>query len=135
MDMDMDIELPLPFRDENIEVPYTAEQLVPTVRRLRDALAIDLASSYGTPQQRLGAAWTRIAELRLPRKAVPNSVLNTIEELMLAWDRFAPDGIKRYARTLSDEEVDREAGRIAWMLRETEAAANRGYTNEVVTTE
>jgi hypothetical protein len=135
-DYRQEIELPPMLRDDGIDVPYTAEQLAPTLKRLRDALEKDLAAPHGTPQARLAAAWTRIAELRLPRKAVPARVLDEIETLVARWDTYG-DGnpIARHAATLTDPEVETERERIAWMLRRTEAAANLGYTTAAVPTE
>ncbi len=130
-----DIQLPPGLRDDGIEVPYTAAQLAPTLKRLRDALEHDLAATHGTPQSRLTAAWTRIAELRLPRKAVPSRVLDELEALVTAWDSYTANGIARHAATLSAADVETERERIAWMLRRTEAAAALGYTTEVVPTE
>ncbi len=134
-DYRQEIQLPPGLRDDGIEVPYTAGQLAPTLKRLRDALEKDLAATHGTPQTRLAAAWTRIAELRLPRKAVPSRVLDELEEIIVAWDGYAANGIGRHAATLTEAEVETERERIAWMLRRTEAAAGLGYTVEVVPTE
>jgi hypothetical protein len=118
-----DFELPYFFRDKQMEVPWSAGQLVPTLLRLRDALEVDLGSPYGTPQQRLAAAWTRVAELRLPRKAVPRSVEEEVERLVMMWDRGGrPGGLERSAFALDDEGVEREAARIRWMLEEVERA-------------
>ncbi len=123
------------FRGHDIAVPYTPEQLAPTLKRLRDALEIDLKPGAGTPQQRLAAAWTRIAELRLPRKAVPNAVLDEVERLVAAWDGFGNGGIVKQAYALSDAGVDREIGRILWMLQQTEAASSGAFPIEMVPTE
>jgi hypothetical protein len=130
-----EVVLPLAFQDHGVEVPYTPRQLEPTVRRLRDALVKDLANGSGPNHQRLAAAWTRIAELRLPRKAVPNAVLDEIEELCLHWDLFPDRGISQYAASLSEEQVRSEIDRIAQMLRDVEEAVALGYTVEVVPTE
>ncbi len=127
--------LPPPFDVEGLEVPYTAAQLDPTIRRLRTAVERDLKQDSRQPQERLAAAWTRIAELRLPRKAVPMTVLDEIERLTLAWAAAGRNGIGRYARSLSDAETAREAGRIVWMLREAERVAALDFPYEVVPTE
>jgi len=130
--MDED-QLPPIFRYED-DVPYTAEQLAPTIARLRAALS-DLRRAGPPPAQRLAAAWTRVAELRLPRKAVPGPVLAEVERLVALWDAHAPGGIGRYAATLSPERVEHEARLIGWMLDETEAAAQDAPAEPLVPTE
>lgn len=130
-----EVVLPAGFRDHELEVPYTAAQLAPTIVRLRRALETDMNTAMGTPQQRLGAAWTRIAELRLPRKAVPNSVLDEIERLVGLWDSHGYGAIMGAAYAQSDSAVERERRCIARMLEETEAAAALGFIQEVVPTE
>lgn len=116
-------ELPPMFRGHDLDVPYTAAQLEPTLRRLRVAVEMDLRSGSGTLQQRLAAAWTRIAELRLPRKAVPTAVLDEVERLVAVWDRFGSGGIARAAYALDDGQVGAEARRLEHMLALAEAAA------------
>jgi hypothetical protein len=135
MPFDPNFKLPPPFDTEGLDVPYTAKQLEPTMKRLRHAVDVDLKSDGRRPQERLAAAWTRIAELRLPRKAVPVNVLDEIERLTLAWDHYGRGGIVRHALSLSDAEAAKEAGRIVWMLRETEALAAADFPYEVVPTE
>ena len=130
-----DLDLPPMFRGHDIEVPYTAEQLEPTVKRLRAAVEVDLGSGFGSPQQRLAAAWTRVAELRLPRKAVPNAVLDEIERLVAIWDTFGQGGIARYAYTLNEEQIEREANRVKKMLADTEAMYDDPFPVEMVPTE
>ena len=130
-----EVVLPPGLRDDGREVPYTAAQLAPTLARLRAALENDLARTSGTAQERLAAAWTRIAELRLPRKAVPVAVLDEIEALVALWDGYGRDGILRHAFSRTDAQVDQAAKRIAWMLGETEASAALGYTQELVPSE
>jgi hypothetical protein len=130
-----DLDLPPMFRGHEIEVPYTREQLVPTIARLRAALEGDIGAPAGTPQQRLAAAWTRVAELRLPRKAVPHAVLDEIERLVAIWDALGAGGIARYAYALSDAEVQREAERIAAMLARCEAVYADGFPVPLVPTE
>jgi hypothetical protein len=127
------VAIPLPAMfQEAPEVPYSPAQLEPTIARLRAALA-EFEVAPASPQQQLAAAWTRLAELRLPRKAVPVAVLDDIEELLLEWDRFQPDGIRRRAMSLSESEVLRERGRIAAMLDVTIAAADAGAPAAVPT--
>ena len=123
------------LRGHGIEVPYTPAQLAPTLKRLETALRHDFDRGYGTPQQRLAAAWTRVAELRLPRKAVPTRVLDDIEDLVVEWDRFEGNGIVRYAATLSDAQVERERARLERMLRFVEEMVAANYEVEVVPTE
>ena len=130
-----EVVLPAGFRDHGLEVPYTPGQLAPTLTRLRRALDADMNSAMGTPQQRLGAAWTRIAELRLPRKAVPNAVLDEVERLVALWDSHGHGGIMAAAYAQPDAAVERERRCLARMLEETEAAASLGHTVEVVPTE
>jgi hypothetical protein len=130
-----DLELPPMFRGHDVEVPYTREQLAPTIKRLRDALELDLGSAAGTSQQRLAAAWTRIAELRLPRKAVPNRVLDEVEYLVGIWDSYGQGGIARYAFALSDEQIEREHRRIARMLELALAASSDDFPLTLVPTE
>ena len=130
-----DLELPPMFRGHEIAVPYTSEQLAPTIARLRAALTVDLGAATGTPQQRLAAAWTRVAELRLPRKAVPNAVLDEIERMVAIWDALGRGGIARYAYALSDDEVTCDAERIAWMLAQCEARRDDGFPIQLVPTE
>jgi hypothetical protein len=130
-----DLDLPPMFRGHDIEVPYTREQLAPTIKRLRDALDLDLGSATGTSQQRLAAAWTRIAELRLPRKAVPNAVLDEVERLVGIWDGYGQGGIARYAYSLSGAEVEREQRRLERMLEHTLAASADDFPLRLVQTE
>ncbi len=130
-----EVVLPPGLRDDGREVPYTAGQLAPTISRLRKALDVDLNTAMGTPQQRLAAAWTRIAELRLPRKAVPIAVLDEVERLVGIWDGYGHDGIFRHAYIQTDDEVRRARETIAWMLREAEESAAMGYTEELVPTD
>ena len=128
-------DLPPMLRGHGIEVPYTPAQLAPTLRRLETALRQDFDRGYGTPQQRLAAAWTRIAELRLPRKAVPTRVLDDVEDLVIEWDRYDGNGIVRYAATLTDGEVERERARIERMLHLVQDMAAENHAFEVVPTE
>ena len=116
-----DFDLPEMFREHG-DASYTATQLEPTLQRLRAAVE-DVASEPVTPQV-LSAAWTRIAELRLPRKAVPAPVLHEIEELVIAWGSHGMGGIAAHAYSLDADEREREAARIREMLAATEAAAS-----------
>ena len=117
--MPINLDLPDILRDDN-DATYTAHQLEPTIARLQDAVS-DLGD--GTTPQALAAAWTRIAELRLPRKAVPGPVLDTIEDLVVEWGSRGMGGIARYAYSLTPDEVERESERIREMLDATRAAA------------
>lgn len=128
-------DLPPLFRGHDLEVPYTPGQLRPTRERLRAAIEVDLARTAGTPAQRLAAAWTRVAELRLPRKAVPGPVLDAIEGLVMTWERYEPGGIGRYAGSLGVEGIAMEAARLRWMLAEVEREMVLGHPSEVVPTE
>jgi hypothetical protein len=130
-----DLDLPPMFRGHNVAVPYTREQLAPTTKRLRDALEHDLGSGTGTPQQRLAAAWTRIAELRLPRKAVPNAVLDEIEWLVATWDSYGRGGIVRHAYVLTDAQVEQEKKRIERMLQQAVAASDDDFPIPLVPSE
>ena len=118
--MPINLDLPDILRDDH-DATYTAHQLEPTIARLQDAVR-DLGSDGTTPQA-LAAAWTRIAELRLPRKAVPGPVLDTIEDLVVEWGSRGMGGIARYAYSLTPDEVEREGERIREMLDATRAAA------------
>lgn len=130
-----DLELPPMFRGHDIDVPYTKEQLAPTIKRLNDAVEVDLRSDMGTPQQRLAAAWTRIAESRLPRKAVPSAVLDEVERLVGIWDTYGQGGIIRYAYSLSDTQITREVARIESMLAATVGASDDDFPLTLVPTE
>ncbi len=118
--MPINLDLPDILRDDH-DATYTAHQLEPTIARLQDAVS-DLGSDGTTPQA-LAAAWTRIAELRLPRKAVPGPVLDAIEDLVVEWGSRGMGGIARYAYSLTPDEVEREGERIREMLDATRAAA------------
>ncbi len=118
--MPVNLDLPDILRDDH-EATYTTEQLEPTIARLREAVT-DLGTGAVTPQA-LAAAWTRIAELRLPRKAVPGPVLDAIEDLVVAWGSHGMGGIARHAYSLTADERAAEAERIRGMLAATEAAA------------
>ena len=118
-----EFDLPQMFRAHEDAI-YTSSQLEPTIERLQRAVA-DLSASPVTPQA-LASAWTRIAELRLPRKAVPAEIVREIEYLVVAWGSHAIGGIAAHAYSLNDEERDREAERIRRMLAAAEAAAEVG---------
>lgn len=119
--MPINLDLPDMLRDDH-DATYTAHQLEPTIARLRDAVQ-DLGAEGETTPQALAAAWTRIAELRLPRKAVPGPVLDSIEDLVVEWGARGMGGIARYAYSLNEDELGCEAERIRDMLTATEAAA------------
>ena len=127
-----DFDLPEMFREHG-DASYTSRQLEPTLRRLRAAVD-DVSASPVTPQA-LAAAWTRIAELRLPRKAVPGPVLHEIEELVAAWGSHGIGGIAAQAYSLGEEEREREAERIRGMLAITETAAANAPTVPLYVTE
>lgn len=118
--MPVNFELPPSLRHDHDAV-YTAAQLAPTIARLRAAVA-DLGEGAPTPAG-LAAAWTRAAELRLPRKAVPAQVLDEVEALAVAWSAHGMGGIARRAWALAPEERTREGERLRAMLAATEAAA------------
>lgn len=118
--MSEDFELPQMFREHD-DATYTARQLEPTLLRLRAAVA-DL-STQPVSAAALTSAWTRIAELRLPRKAVPAAVLDEIEDLVVVWGAHAMGGIAAHAYSLSDEEREQQAERIRAMLVTARAAA------------
>ena len=115
-----EFDLPQMFR-EHSDAFYTSQQLEPTLRRLRSAVD-DVSADSVTPQA-LAAAWTRIAELRLPRKAVPGPVLHEIEDLVVAWGSQGMGGIAAHAYSLGAEEREQQAERIRRMLAITEQAA------------
>ena len=119
--MPVNFDLPLALRHDHDDAVYTAEQLAPTIARLRAAVA-ELGGDAATPQG-LAAAWTRVAELRLPRKAVPGEVLDEVEALAVAWGAHGMNGIARHAYALAPDEREREAERLRAMLAATLAAA------------
>ena len=115
-----DFDLPQMFR-EHEDATYTAQQLEPTLARLRAAVA-DVSTEPVSPAS-LASAWTRIAELRLPRKAAPPPVLREIEDLVVAWGSHGIGGIAAHVYSLSDAEREIGAQRIRAMLEITESAA------------
>ncbi len=119
--MPVNFELPPSLGHDHDDAVYTAAQLAPTIARLRAAVA-DLGEGAATPGG-LAAAWTRVAELRLPRKAVPGEVLDEVEALVVAWGAHGMGGIARHAWALAPEEREREAARLRAMLAATVAAA------------
>ncbi|HCV00908.1 MAG: hypothetical protein CL897_04010 [Dehalococcoidia bacterium] len=130
--MPVNLDLPDILRDHD-DVTYTARQLEPTIARLQDAVE-DLGGPKPTPQA-LAAAWTRIAELRLPRKAVPGPVLSAIEDLVVAWGEHKIGGIAGYAYSLKPEALEREGERIRDMLTNAQAAATSAPPGPVFLTE
>lgn len=130
--MPNDLDLPEMFREHG-DASYTARQLEPTLERLQAAVD-DVAELPVTPQA-LAAAWTRIAELRLPRKAVPGPVLHEIEEMVVAWGSQGIGGIAAQAYSLGDEEREREAERVRGMLAFTQAAAANAPATPLYRTE
>ncbi len=132
--MPINFDLPAMLRDDHEDATYTARQLEPTIARLRAAVEVDLAGAEATPQ-RLAAAWTRIAELRLPRKAVPTAILREIEDLVVLWGSHGIGGIAAHAYTLPSDEREREAVRIREMLEVAEAAATSAPPGPIFRTE
>jgi len=118
--MPNDFDLPQMFREHG-DATYTAQQLEPTLLRLQAAVS-DVSTDPVSPAS-LASAWTRIAELRLPRKAVPAPVLREIEELVVAWGSHGIGGIAAHAYALNETEREIEAQRIRAMLALTESAA------------
>ena len=122
--MSDNFDLPALFR-EQAAIAYSAEQLAPTLARLRQAASDVTADPVTAPA--LAAAWTRLAELRLPRKAVPPAALSEIEDLVIQWGSHSINGsggISACAYALSEIERGRAAARIRMMLAQTEAAAS-----------
>ena len=106
------------------DLAFTPEELQPALDRLREAVSIDLERGAGTPQQRVAAAWKRIAELRLPRTVIPNAVLDELERLIATWDSHRPPGgMSKAAFSLTPAECEAAAERIRWMLHTVEEAA------------
>ena len=127
-----DFDLPEMFREYG-DATYTRQQLEPTLQRLR--LAVDDIDAQPVTPQALAAAWTRIAELRLPRKAVPAPVLAEIEELVVVWGSHGMGGIAAHAYALGATDREREAQRIRVMLRATEDAVNSAPIEPIYETE
>jgi len=115
-------DLPLPLRGHGVHVPFSRGQLVPTAARLRDAVTIDLGGADVPTAQQLASAWLRIAELRLPRKAVPNQVLEIVEDLVARWESMGYGGVTRYAYALSPAERRQQAEAIRSMLASVQDA-------------
>ena len=130
--MSDDFDLPAMFREHG-DASYTSEQLEPTLQRLR--AAVERVSERPVTAQDLAAAWTWIAELRLPRKAAPGAVLDEIEELVVAWGSHGMGGIAARAYSLNEEQREREAARMLGMLAITEAAAANAPPVPLVETE
>ena len=131
--MPINLDLPDILRDDHDDATYTAHQLEPTIERLQDAVD-DLGAEGPTPQA-LAAAWTRIAELRLPRKAVPGPVLDAIEDLVVEWGAQGMGGIARHAYSLTPDELEREGERIRDMLAATQGAAASAPPGPIFLTE
>ncbi|MXX81822.1 MAG: hypothetical protein F4Y69_12460 [Chloroflexi bacterium] len=127
-----DFDLPQMFR-EHEDATYTAQQLEPTLARLRAAVA-DVSTEPVSPAS-LASAWTRIAELRLPRKAAPSPVLREIEDLVVAWGSHGVGGIAAHAYSLGEAEREFEAQRIRAMLEITESAAANAPSSPLYETE
>ena len=132
--MPINFDLPDMLRDDLEDATYTARQLEPTIARLRAAVDVDLAGAEASPQ-RLAAAWTRIAELRLPRKAVPTPILREIEDLVVLWGSHGIGGIAAHAYGLPPAEREREADRVRAMLGAAEAAATSAPPGPMFRTE
>jgi hypothetical protein len=87
-----------------------------------------------TPRQ-LASAWLRIAELRLPRTAVPNGVLESVEDLVARWDSMGYGGITRYAYSLSPAERRQQAAAINSMLAAVQDAIATATDNVLIPTD
>ena len=105
------------------EMHFSPKELLPVLERVRLAVEVDLRMP-GTVQGRLINAWTRVAELRLPRTVAPQIVLDEVERLVNLWDASRGEGgINRAAFALADEACAFEVSRLEWMLQEMERAA------------
>jgi hypothetical protein len=108
------------------EVPCPPEDLARAERRLREAIEIDLRSFGDEPAMGLAAAWTRVAELRLPGWCLPSRVRDEIDRLVVMWDhRRGSSAIRNTALGLGPGEVADECERLARMLAELEHALER----------
>lgn len=130
-----ELDLPLPFRGHDVEVPYSRDQLISTAARLKDAVELDLGGLEAVSPQQLASAWMRVAELRLPRKAVPNEVLEKIEDLVSRWDAMNPGGITRYAYALAPAERKAEALAIRQMFTSVQDAIRTSGSDIYVPTD
>jgi hypothetical protein len=115
--------LPLSLAWEANAIQYSSEELQAALNRLQEALEVDLGNASVPNPQQLSSAWVRIAELRLPRMAVPRDVLESVESLVSRWDSMGTDGMQKYAYVLSAEERSAEAERIRAMLAAVKEAA------------
>ena len=104
-------------------------------RDSRDAVSIDLAGAQTPTAQQLAAAWLRIAELRLPRKAVPNSVLETVEDLVTRFDAMGYGGVTRYAYSLSPADRRQQADVIRSMLASVRGAISSATDDVLMPTD
>lgn len=127
--------LPLPLRGHGADVPFSRGQLGPTAARLQNAVSIDLAGAQTPTAQQLAAAWLRIAELRLPRKAVPNSVLETVEDLVTRFDAMGYGGVTRYAYSLSPADRRQQADVIRSMLASVRGAISSATDDVLMPTD
>jgi len=135
MPAEADVPLPLPLRGHDADVPFSRGQLEPTAQRLQDAVSVDMAGAAVPTPQQLAAAWMRIAELRLPRKAVPSEVLEQVEDLVTRWDAMGYGGLTRYAYSLTPAERRTQADLITSMLAAVRDAMNRASDGVLVPTD
>ncbi|MFN0094667.1 MAG: hypothetical protein ACKVVT_07805 [Dehalococcoidia bacterium] len=109
-----------------IDPKFDPAELGPARDRLAAAVR-ELEETPGTPQHRLAAAWTRVAELRLPKVVAPTAVLDELERLIAVWDKAGRfGGITGAAYRLRDDAIREEEARIRWMRDITEEAFVRG---------
>lgn len=110
------------FPDARANTFGEPEEFVPALNRVRLAVDSDLATS-GPIRPRLLAAWTRVAELRLPGSVLTLEAQDEIDRLVALWDRHPrPGGIQKQVYCMSDEACEAEAERLREMLRGLERA-------------
>ncbi len=110
------------FPDARANTMGEPEEFVPSLNRVRLAVERDLGRG-GPIKPRLLAAWTRVAELRLPGSVLPQEAQDEIDRLVALWDRHPrPGGIQKQVYGSSDEACEAEAELLRVMLRGLERA-------------
>jgi hypothetical protein len=96
---------------------------VPARDRVRLAIERDLGAA-GPIKPRLLAAWTRIAELRLPGSVLTPAAQDEIDRLVALWDHHPrPGGIQKQVYGMTEAACEAEADRLRALLAILEHAA------------